>query len=178
MGHGGKKRGLANTRTTIDALKSFVTPKAIKLFGKYKVLSKDELHSRYDIYVEQYAKHINIEAQVAMQMVNRRYIPAVMRFMTELGSSINAAGKHATVQKGLLAQVGTLLAGVGKKLAKLEAETIKAQGIAKVEKQAMAFRDLVLPALTALRQDVDSLEAIMPSDLWPVPCYSDLLFKL
>jgi len=173
-----KKRGLANTRTTIDALKSFVTPKAIKLFGKYKVLSKDELHSRYDIYVEQYAKHINIEAQVAMQMVNRRYIPAVMRFMTELGSSINAAGKHATVQKGLLAQVGTLLAGVGKKLAKLEAETIKAQGIAKVEKQAMAFRDLVLPALTALRQDVDSLEAIMPSDLWPVPCYSDLLFKL
>jgi glutamine synthetase len=173
-----KKRGLANTRTTVDALKSFVTPKAIKLFGKYKVLSKDELHSRYEIYVEQYAKHINIEAQVAMQMVKRRYMPAVIRFMTELGNSVNAAGKHAGVQKELLAQTGKLLAGVAKKLAKLEAETAKAQGIAKFDKQAMAFRDQVMPALTALRQDVDSLETIMPGDLWPVPVYSDLLFKL
>ncbi len=172
------KRGLANTRTTVDALKSFVTPKAIKLFGKYKVLSKDELHSRYDIYVEQYAKHINIEAQVAMQMVKRRFIPAAIRFMSELGTSINAAGKYATVQKDLLAQVGALLDGVGKKLAKLEAETAKAQGIAKVDKQAMAFRDQVMPALSALRQDIDSLESIMPGDLWPVPVYSDLLFKL
>ncbi|OGR04242.1 MAG: glutamine synthetase, partial [Deltaproteobacteria bacterium RIFOXYD12_FULL_53_23] len=52
-----EKRGLPNVRNTVDALKAFVTPKAIKLFGKYNVLSKDELHSRYDIYVEQYAKN-------------------------------------------------------------------------------------------------------------------------
>ncbi len=93
------------SKNTVDALKAFVTPKAIKLFGKYNVLSKEELHSRYDIYVEQYAKHINIEALTAIQMAQRLYIPAAIRFMTELGASMAAAGKRATVQKGLLAEV-------------------------------------------------------------------------
>ena len=91
-----EKRGLPNVRNTVDALKAFVTPKAIKLFGKYNVLSKDELHSRYDIYVEQYAKHINIEALTATHMTRRLYIPAAIRFVTELGASMAAAGKLAS----------------------------------------------------------------------------------
>jgi glutamine synthetase len=172
------KRGLANTKNAVDALKAFVTPKAIKLFEKYKVLSKEELHSRYDIYVEQYAKHINIEALTALQMVKRLYLPAVIRFTTELGTSIAAVGKGATLQKTLLAEVSKLLESVGKKVKKLEEETAKAQKIVQVDKQAAAYRDKVFVAMQALRQDIDALEEIMPSDLWPVPVYSDLLFKL
>jgi glutamine synthetase len=172
------KRGLANTKNAVDALKAFVTPKAIKLFEKYKVLSKEELHSRYDIYVEQYAKHINIEALTALQMVKRLYLPAVIRFTTELGTSIAAVGKGATLQKTLLAEVSKLLESVGKKVKKLEEETAKAQKIVQVDKQAAAYRDKVFGAMQALRQDIDALEEIMPSDLWPVPVYSDLLFKL
>jgi glutamine synthetase len=173
-----EKRGLPNTKTTVDALKAFASPKAIKLFGKYNVLSKDELHSRYDIYVEQYAKHINIEAQTAIQMVKRQYIPTAIRFMTELGNSINATGKYGSVQKDLLAQVSTILTSVTKKLADLETETRMAQAIALVEKQAAAYRDKVLPVLSGLREEIDALEGITPRDLWPVPTYSDLLFKL
>ncbi len=59
-----KKRGLPNVANSVDALKAFVTAKAFKLFEKYDVLSRKELHSRYDIYVEHYAKQINIEALV------------------------------------------------------------------------------------------------------------------
>jgi glutamine synthetase len=173
-----EKRGLPNTRTTVDALKAFTSSKAIKLFAKYKVLSKEELHSRYDIYTEQYAKNINIEALTAAQMVRRQFIPAVIRFMTELGDSVNAAGKYGSVQKDLLAQVSSLLGSVTKKTAKLENETQKAQGIEKVDKQAVAYRDKVLAALNSLREDIDALEAIAPRDIWPVPAYSDLLFKL
>ncbi|MBU0482982.1 MAG: glutamine synthetase III [Proteobacteria bacterium] len=172
------KRGLPNTKNTVDALKSFVTPKAIKLFGKYKVLTKEELHSRYDIYVEQYAKHINIEALTGIQMVKRQYIPAVIRFTTELGNSIAVVGKGASVQKALLDDVSKLLGSAAKKVKKLEDETVKAQAIGKVDKQAAAYRDKVFTALFELRQDIDALEAMLPADLWPVPTYSDLLFKL
>ena len=173
-----EKRGLPNVRNTVDALKAFVTPKAIKLFGKYNVLSKDELHSRYDIYVEQYAKHINIEALTALQMTKRQFIPAAIQFVGELGVSLAAAGKYGSVQKGLLEEVGKHLESAGKKVAKLEAEIKKAQAIGDVAKQAAAYRDKVFPTMTDLRGDIDALEAILPSDLWPVPTYSDLLFKL
>ena len=172
------KRGLPNVRNTVDALKAFVTPKAIKLFGKYNVLSKDELHSRYDIYVEQYAKHINIEALTAIQMTKRQFIPAAIQFVAELGASLAAAGKYGSVQKGLLEEVGKHLESAGKKVAKLEAETMKAQAISAVDKQAAAYRDKVFPAMVDLRTDIDALEAILPADLWPVPTYSDLLFNL
>jgi glutamine synthetase len=173
-----EKRGLPNIRNTVEALKAFITPKAIKLFGKYNVLSKDELHSRYDIYVEQYAKHINIEALTAIQMTRRQFIPAAIRYVTELGASAAAAGKHGSVQKGLLAQVGTLLESAAKKVAKLEVETKKAQTIDKVDKQGAAYRDKVFPAISDLRGDIDALETILPSDLWPVPTYNQMLFEL
>jgi len=172
------KRKLPNLRNTVDALKSFITPKAIKLFGKYNVLSKEELHSRYEIYMEQYAKHINIEALTAIQMVKRDFIPSVIFFMTELGNSVAATGKHGSVQKALLAKVDGLLSSASKKLVKLEAETDKAQALADVTKQAAAYRDKVLVAFNSLRDDIDALEEITPTDIWPVPTYSDLLFRL
>ncbi|NTU60402.1 MAG: glutamine synthetase type III, partial [Deltaproteobacteria bacterium] len=173
-----KKRGLPNVRNTVDALKAFVTPKAITFWSKLNVFSKQELHSRYDIYLERYAKDINIEAQTAIQMVRRQYIPAVCYFMTDLGNSIAAAGKYATVQKDLLAKVGGLLESTAKNVDVLEKETTKAKAIGDVEKQAAAFRDKVATALAKLREDVDALEALTPRDLWPVPVYCDLLFKL
>ena len=171
------KRGLPNTRNAVDAIKSFISTKAIKLFDKYKVLSKEELHSRYDIYVEQYAKHINIEALAAIQMTKRQYIPTVIWFTGDLGNTIAAVGK-APVQKTLLDEVSMLLASAAKNVKKLETETAKAQNISGVEKQASAFRDKVFPTMQALRADIDALEGVTPADIWPVPVYSDLLFKL
>jgi glutamine synthetase len=173
-----KKRGLPNVRNTVDALKSFITPKAVKLFAKYGVLSKEELHSRYHIYLEQYSKNINIEAQAAIHMVKRQYIPSVFVYQTELASSVATLGKSGAVQKEILDEVTKLLASVAKNLKVLEANTAKAQGIADVEKQSAAFRDGVATQLKVLRADIDALEGIMPAELWPVPTYSDLLFKL
>ncbi|MEJ2688781.1 MAG: glutamine synthetase III [Deltaproteobacteria bacterium] len=172
------KRGLPNVGNTVDALKSFITPKAIKLFGKYNVLSKEELHSRYDIYVEQYAKHLNIEAKAALQMVKRQYIPAVINFITDLGNSISVAKEGSSVQKDLLKKSGKLLDSAYKNAAKVEAAAEKARSLGDTVKIAVAFRDKVKPAMEALRADIDALEEIVPSNIWPVPAYSDLLFKL
>jgi len=173
-----KKRGLPNVRNTVDALKAFVTPKALALFAKYKVLSPEETHSRYEIYLEQYAKHINIEARTASQMVRRLFLPAAMLFMTELGTSIKAVGAAAKVQKALLAEVGKLVDSADKNVKIVEKECEKAHAAGSTEKSAAAFRDKVAPALRTLRADIDALESICPADLWPVPTYADLLFKL
>jgi glutamine synthetase len=173
-----EKRGLPNVKNTADALKTLTAPKAIKLFGKYNVLSKEELHSRYEIYSEQYAKHINIESRAAVHMTRRQYIPAAIRYIGILGASAAAAGKHGGVQKKLLEQVSILLEAASKKVDKLEEEARKARAIAKVEKQTAAFRDKVMPTMVDLRGDIDQLEELLPADLWPVPTYSELLFKL
>jgi glutamine synthetase len=172
------KRGLPNARNSVDALKAYAQPKASKLFAKYKVLSKEELHSRYEIYLEQYAKHIHIEAKTAIQMTLRQYIPAAVSYVTELGDSLQASGGGAKAQKALLAEVQRLLDSAYLNVKKLGEATAKAVAVEGAEKQAVAFRDKVVTALVTLRKDVDALESIIPRDLWPVPVYSDLLFRL
>jgi len=65
-----------------------------------------------------------------------------------------------------------------KNLGKLEAATAKAQETADTVKKAETYRDKVVTAMKALRTDIDALEMIVPRDMWPVPTYADLLFKL
>ncbi len=173
-----EKRGLPNKNNTVDALKAYVTPKAYELFAKYQVLTKEELHSRYEIYIEQYSKHINIEAQAAIQMVKRQYMPAVIRYITELGNSNKAAEKNSSVKKELLKNISVLLNSVNKKVQNLEKEALKAKGVKLAEKQAVFYRNNICPLLHSLRADIDALETVTPKDLWPVPTYSELLFKL
>ncbi len=176
-----KKRGLPNIRSTIEALGSMANASAVKLFEKYKVLSKEELHSRYEIYLEQYAKHINIEALTSIEMVKRLFIPAVINYTSELATTVTklkTAASTATVQKGLLSKITGLLESASAKLVKLEAETKKAQGISEALHRAEAYRDKVFTAQADLRKDIDALEQVIPASAWPVPTYAEMLFKL
>jgi glutamine synthetase len=176
-----KKRGLPNIASTVDALASMATKEAEKLFERYGVLSPRELHSRYEVYLEKYAKDINIEAQAAVYMARRQYIPAVIRFTEQLASTVSelkSASATATVQKELLSEVSSLLASATKKVAALEDTLAKAQSVHEAKKRAEGYRDRVVPAMNALRTEIDALERITPSDLWPVPSYAEMLFKL
>ncbi|MBW2561409.1 MAG: glutamine synthetase III [Deltaproteobacteria bacterium] len=176
-----EKRGLPNAGNTVDALKAFVTPRALKLFEKYEVLSDKELHSRFEIYVEKYAMQINIEAMTAIDMVKKQFLPAGIDYATLLADStvsLKSASIPAPVQEDLLKKVSALLASAYKNLATLEASSAKAQKIDDTVKQAETYRDKVIPAMQALRGDIDALEMLVPADMWPVPTYAELLFKL
>lgn len=175
-----KKRGVPNITSTIDALKHMISKEAVHLFEKYKVLSEEELHSRYEIYVEQYAKHINIEAQASIHMVKRLYIPTAIQYTGHLANTIRelkASGGNTVVQKAELAKVSALLASATKKLAALEGVLKKTQAIENGDKKAESYRDVVIPAMNSLRSDIDALETRLPADLWPVPTYAEMLFK-
>ncbi len=175
------KRGLPNVRNAVDSLKAFVTPKAIELFEKYEVLSHKELHSRYEIYVEIYAKQINIEAMTAIDMVKKQFLPAGIEygaFLADSVSSFQAAGVSAPVQEELLKKVSASLAAAYKNLTTLEGAVAKAQKTDDTVKKAEVYRDKVVPVMQVLRGNIDVLEMMVPADMWPVPTYTDLLFKL
>jgi glutamine synthetase len=176
-----ERRGLPNISSTVEALRTFTDKKSVNLFKKYKVLSKSELHARYEIYLEQYVKQINIEANASLDMVRSLYIPAVIPFVKELAETIEkleAVNVSADVQRKLLKQVSGLLESAYHNNEKLAIEQKKAHGITENFKRAEAFRDAVLATMNDLRKDIDALETIVPRKLWPVPTYADLLFKL
>ncbi len=176
-----KKRGLPNIKTGIAALATMATPEAVKLFERYKVLSKGELHARYEIYLEHYVKHVNIEAQAAVQMVKRQYLPAVIKFTKDLAktvSQLKSIAVPAKVQKELLSKVTELLESADEKLVALESSIEKAHAVKDLIKRAEAFRDKVVVAASDLRKDIDALEGLTPANLWPVPTYAEMLFKL
>lgn len=175
------KRGLPNIKSTVEALKYMANADAVRLFTKYNVLTKEELHSRHEIYLEQYAKTINIEALASIDMVKRQYISTVIRYTEQLAETVNklkTAGTTATVQKDLLGEISSLLISVQKKLNTLEAVTKKAQGISDAEEKAEFYRDKVFAAQLDLRKEIDTLETLIPAEIWPVPTYADMLFKL
>ena len=176
-----KKRGLLNISSTVDALKVFRGKKAVNIFEKYNVLSKDEIAARYEVYLGQYSKQINIEANAALDMVKSLYIPAVVQFTKELAESIEkleAVNGPDEVQRDLLAKVSVLLKSAYRNTQKLENEREKASKISDTLKRGTAFRDKVLAVMTDLRENIDTLETLTPRRLWPVPTYADLLFNL
>jgi len=176
-----EKRGLPNVKNSVDALKAFSTDKALKLFEKHDIFTHKELHSRYEIYVEHYSKQVNIEALAAIDMVKKQFIPAALEYATFLADSVmsfNAVSLTPTIQENLLKKINILMTSSYKNLSRLESTLAKTQGINDVVKKAETYRDEVVAVIQLLRKDIDSLESIVPRDMWPVPTYTDLLFKL
>ena len=69
------KRGLPNLRTTLDALPELITEPAMALFEKYKVFNHREMHSRYEIGLEQYALTVGVEARLTLEIGQTSILP-------------------------------------------------------------------------------------------------------
>ena len=172
------KRGLLNHRTSVDAYGEAITPDVIKTFEKYVVLNEREVRARYEIALEQYNKTINVEAQLMVLMANRFILPAAYRYQTELAQSVSAvktAGATAKECRRALDNLVKLADDAKVRVDHLQ-ELLEHEADGHAEKHAKYFRDKVIPAMTALREVGDSLEAIVPHDLWPLPTYREMLF--
>lgn len=178
-----KRRGLPNVGSMVEAIPALVTEKAISLFEKHNVYTATELHSRAEIQYEIYSKAINIEAKTMINMVRKRYLPAVIQYSTILADSINSVkaaipGGNVSVQVNLLNRTLELLAKTEQALVHLIDVDQQASMLPQAEEQARSFRQYVVPAMEALRKPVDELELIVDKKLWPVPTYGDLLFEV
>ena len=162
-----EKRGLANLRTTPDALPELISDDTVAAFSNYGVLSERELHSRYDVMLEQYIITVNTEAETAADIAATMILPAAARHLAIL----NEAGLTA------LAKETTSLINAFTKASKaLQKANLDENHPTDTMKEAEYMRDTVLPAMDAVRTAGDALERVVADDLWPLPKYSEMLF--
>ena len=176
-----EKRGLPNYKSTTDAMPYFISKDSIDLFSIYIVLSEREVHSRYEIYLENYKKTINIEAQLTTSIARTMILPAAIRYQGEIAHSL-AAVKGAGLNIALLGEQEQLLSELSKTIGDLQkkigalvhASEHTAPGDALAH--AKYSKDTIIPAMNAVRQLGDKLETVVADDLWPLPTYREMLF--
>ena len=175
------RRGLANHKTTADALPCFVAPKSIELFEEFGVLSESEVRSRYEVKLEKYNKLINIEARVMRRMMRRLYLPAISAYAAKVADHITSVktAMPAANTSAQEAQLARIMDGLNDAQEKFDALTAKHKDIVKIDDaQAAANANAheLLPLMESLRETVDNLEILVPDTDWPVPSYNEILF--
>ena len=161
-----EKRGLANLRTTPDALPWLVERQTVATFERYNVLSERELESRFEVMVEQYTTRLNIEAETAASIARTMLLPAAVRHLGDL-----KAGGHDALVAETQELVGEFYDAI-LALEKANEDHPADEGL----ELATWMRDTVVPAMEATRDVADRLERIVADDLWPLPKYSEMLF--
>ena len=176
-----QRRGLLNLRTTADALPYFVADKNVKLFTRHGIFTEAELHSRYEILMENYAKKLRIEALTMTDMARRQILPAVTAYTRELTASalekkrlspdIACDYEEGTAKK-LSACAGTLYHAVEQ----LQEDLAGAETRGDAAEQALFYKDTVLTDMSAVRAAADEAESLTAGEAWPFPTYADLLY--
>ena len=167
-----EKRGLPNTRNTIDALACMKDEKVKTLFSRHGVLSGEELHARHEILLERYCKEIKIEALTTLSMAKRQILPAVLAYSGKLLNSIARAkesGLTAPAHGEAYGEVSSLAVNLRAAIGELEDAVAEAES-------PESYRDSVIPAMNAVRAAADELETRVDAADWPLPTYAEMLF--
>jgi len=178
-----EKRGLLNLRTTPDAMPAMIADKNVKMLTAHKIFSPAELHSRYEILLENYSKTVNIEALTMVDMARKEILPAVEGYTKSLAETLAAkkaavAGLPCKYETATIAKLSELSDEIADATADLDSEISKFQAIEDVTEAANDIRDVILGKMDALRAVCDEAETITAKEFWPFPTYSDLLFSV
>jgi glutamine synthetase len=178
-----EKRGLLNLRTTPDAMPAMLSEKNVKMLTSHRIFSPAELHSRYEILLENYSKTVNIEALTMVDMAKKEILPAVEKYTKSLADTLAAkkaavAGLPCKYETATVTKLSELSDSIADATDDLEAEIEKFQAIEDVTEAANDIRDVILGKMDSLRAVCDEAEAITAKEFWPFPTYSDLLFSV
>ena len=178
-----EKRGLLNLRTTPDAMPAMLSEKNVKMLTSHRIFSPAELHSRYEILLENYSKTVNIEALTMVDMAKKEILPAVEKYTKSLADTLAAkkaavAGLPCKYETATVTKLSELSDSIADATDDLEAEIEKFQAIEDVTEAANDTRDVILGKMDSLRAVCDEAETITAKEFWPFPTYSDLLFSV
>ena len=176
-----ERRGLANLRTTADALPMMVSEKNLALWTSMGVLSETEAFSRYEVKLEKYNKLMNIEATTMIREARRTYRPVITAYATKVAKgleTIRAAGAEAAMEceQNTLNKLCYGITEINDAIKQLDAVHKKAETLIDAQEQANCYAHEVAPVMGRLREAVDAMEEIVAADYWPVPTYDDILF--
>lgn len=170
-----EKRGLPNLRTSAEALPVLIEKETIDLYERHNVLTPSETRSRYEIHTEQYIKKIAVEARLVVKMADTIIAPSAIRYQSELADNciklVKAGMKPDTAY---LEEVTELTKGL--KVSNTSLKALIAQKQEALESQAKFCCNKILPAMEAVREYADKLEAVVADDLWALPTYQEMLF--
>ena len=175
------RRGLPNKKNTPAALPALIDPKNIQLMEDFGVLTKVEMHSRYEVEMEHYSKIINIEALTMLEMARKQLLPAINAYMSEVA---NTAASKLAVSEAIsvrsetktLTRLSTDADAMSDAIDALQAAVDTAEAMTDESAKAVSFHDDVLPKMDALRAAADDAETICGEDYWPLPSYSKMLY--
>jgi glutamine synthetase len=171
------KRGLPNLKTAPDAFPALLTDKAMGLFEQYNVLSRRELNARVEVLLETYCTKVTIEARTLLQMLSTQVLPAALRYQEELAGIVSASQSVSVDCRrtaGRLSDVGKCSEDLQESIESLitSLEMSHEKSLA----HAQSIRDVLLPEMERARGISDTLETLIPDDIWPLPSYTEMLF--
>ncbi len=176
-----KKRGLLNLPSTVDALPYYISDKNIALLEKHKVLSRAEIHARYEIELENYYKQINIEALTMIDMVQKDILPASVSYcrdLAEMSLRKKQTGINPGFEKNLLQKISAASDQLYTETGKLEKDINDAPQSGNPLEIAKYYRSHVFSQMEATRKPADTIESLVGSKYWPYPTYGELLFSV
>jgi glutamine synthetase len=177
-----EKRGLSNLKTTVEALPAFVSEKSVALFTCHNVFTEKEIHSRYEILLENYCKTLHIEALTMTDLVKKDIIPACISYQNELVQLLNGkkacGGYNIGLEEHLLGKISKLSGCMLEKLDSLENALLGTKGESDVLTLAKFYREQVFRAMSELRLIVDELETLVAKKYWPLPAYAEMLYSV
>ncbi len=179
-----KKRGLSNNKTTPEALKVKLHKSTISLFNEMNVMSKIESEARYEVGMEAYINHIQIESRVLGDIARNHIVPTAVKYQNILIENVKGLKEIyqkeytdlAKEQLTLIKAISGHIDGINSNVTKMIDERKKANQQEDVTKKAEAYCDNVKPFLTDIRYHCDKLELLVDDELWPLTKYRELLF--
>ena len=178
-----ERRGLLNLRTTVDALPYYIKPENIALFERHGIFGAPEMHSRYEILMENYCKVLNIEGLTMLDMVKKDIFPSVSAYMGDLSN--NALAKRELCESisceseiALVEKLSKLSSCLMKSAEELESVLMGVAECSDIRSKAEYYRDQVLPKMQELRAVGDQIEVNLGEDYLPYPTYGQLLFSV
>ncbi len=177
------KRGLPNLKSLPDAMPYWISDESLELFTKHGIFTKEEIHSRYDILLENYSKSVHIESLTMQEMVRKDLTEGIVSYQKDLSKEIiqkkSLLGDGASVlETGVLATIDKASAGMCKALEKLAADTRVAEEKEELLEQASYYQQTILADMDELRKYADEAEALIPDKYLSYPTYGQMLFSL
>ncbi len=175
------RRGLPNLNNTVDAIGAMVAEKNLALMERHGVMSRAECQSRYEIMLENYCKIVNIEGAAMAEMARRQILPAAVGFAgktAEAYTHLSQVGIQNASVLSLAKQLSGLITEVTASTGKLEVALARCEEIVDLSENARMHRDEVRVVMSELRQEVDQMERLISAEDWPIPTYTDLLYRV
>ena len=180
-----EKRGLYNLVSTPDALPHFIDEKNEKLLTSHHIFTNAELHSRYEIKLENYVKTLHIEANTMIEIIQKDLLPSITTYMKKVAQT--AALKKSVVpnisvsgETSLLTRLTELAETMTADLEKLKTDTAMAEYETDKDllKSAKLYQSVVLADMEKVRESADAAETLIPDSILPYPTYGKLLFSI